>query len=125
MNTLPFRIAQALEEDIRKQNSGLIYDLGESWDDFQEEAANSREYSEDTMINIAMRFWEEWSDAAQHDWLYYDPMTEEKWLEYAGEIVRCLRAVHRTENEKIVELFLPKPRSPLLSSLRRIIGMGT
>ena len=125
MVPLAHRIADALEVDAQKQLKGQRFDLGEDWDKLQQEALGAEEPPSPLMINIAMRFWDDWADCAQHDWLHHEPMTEEMWPQFASEITKCLREDRLTENKMILELFTPQGNKGIFYNLRRLLGLGT
>ena len=125
MDTLKIRIAQGLEEAIRKQETGELFELGEGWDELQMECIQLDSKDETETIRVAMHFWESWDDSAQHGWLHYDPMTEKLWPKYANEIALSLREGKRIENEQILQQFTPRESGGLFSWLGRVLGGGT
>ena len=125
MKTLAARIADRIEADIERQLGGQLLDLGEGSDDLQAEALALLPSSERQMISIAMRFWEDWADCAQHGWMHHEPVSEDEWIVFAREIIDCLRNGHVTGNEVILELFMPSNRTGLFTTIRRVLGLGT
>ena len=50
---------------------------------------------------IALSFWDGWIDASNHQWRYYEPITEREWPLLAIEIAAALRADREIDNAVI------------------------
>jgi hypothetical protein len=124
MKTLAARIADAIEDDVRKQRIGQHSNIGLECDEFQSEASSVSPNQTSEMISIALRFWDDWADCARHDWQYHDPMTEEQWIEFAQEIIECLRNNQLMRNEVILSIFGPQPERGFYAKIRRVLGLG-
>ncbi len=111
-------LARALEADIETQELGNHLEIGEKWDDVYAELLPIEEEINNPIYSLAFRFWDDWGDASNHNWLYHEPVTKEQWPVYAREIVSSLRACKLPESATIIEIFLPKPKAGLIQKLK-------
>ncbi len=111
-------LARALEEDIKTQELGNPLEIGEKWDDVYGELLPIEDDISNPIYSLAFRFWDDWGDASNHNWLYHEPTTKEQWPVYAREIASCLRACKLPESTTIIELFLPKPKVGIIQKLK-------
>ncbi len=111
-------LAQAIEQDIEAQEAGRYEDIGIRWDDVYSENSQTQG-ANDPIFSLAIRFWDDWGDAANHEWLYHEPMVKEDWPRVAREIVACLRSGTYPEDETIVQRFMPRPTVGVKVRLKR------
>lgn len=105
-------VADALEAAAQLQDDGLVKRLGEAFEPTYarviETDANVGE-----VIAFALTFWDEWVDAANHDWKYHDPIRESDWPRFAREISTAVRLGRLPDNQFLLEQFRLKPRRTL------------
>ena len=111
-------LARGLEEDIKTQKHGDPLVIGEKWDDVYAELLPIEDDIDNPVYSLAFGFWDGWGDASNHNWLYYEPITEDQWPIYAKEITSSLRAGKLPENSLIIEMFSPKPKVNFIQKLK-------
>ena len=111
-------LASALEGDVRTQVEGDPIEIGEKWDDIYAELLPIEDDIDNPIYALAFRFWGDWGDASNHNWLYHEPTTEDQWPIYAREIAASLRAGIMPESPIITDMFLPKPKVSLIQRLK-------
>ena len=77
--------------------------------------------SEFNKLFLAFNFWEGWLDACEHDWFFYEPITESDWPNYADIIISDLENNFDTQNSVLIEKFTIKP--PRISILSKILAL--
>lgn len=101
-------VADALEAEANLQEEGDTRKLGESFErTYQRVLEIDQNYGE--AIAFAFTLWDEWADAARHDWQYHDPLTEADWLRFARQTAAAVREGRVPDNEFLVEQILQKP----------------
>lgn len=114
--------AKALEEDIKLQEEGRFVEIGENWDDVYAELLPIDDDIDNPIYSLAFRFWDDWCDASNHDWLHHEPVTKEQWPLLAKEIAESLRTGKLPESEIIIEEFTPKPKISITQRLKQWLG---
>src|SRR5262249_15761966 len=59
-------------------------------------------------LHIALQFWVSWLDSRNHQWQYYEPLTEQDWPVYARQIVLALREDRDIPSELILAVWPPR-----------------
>ena len=65
-------LAEAIEQDAIAHESGQYSTIGTGWDEIYLSILPSRKINAE-LIDLAIRFWDDWEDAANHDWKYHPP----------------------------------------------------
>ena len=111
-------LASALEKDANDQDLGQIENLGMQWDNVYGQILSIDEINQ-PLYNLAFRFWDDWADAANHEWKYYEPIKEAEWPSIAREIACSLRSQVLPTNPLIIEKFQPKQKDSLVQKVRK------
>ena len=75
-------MARALEAAAKTQEEGTLLRIGELYDSTASRILEMNpDY--DGSIAFAFTFWDNWVDAANHDWQYHDPIRERDWPDFA------------------------------------------
>ena len=110
-------LANALEVDAVAHESGQHHKIGDKFDDVLNEISSLDDISP-RLSSLAINFWESWQDSRNHDWLYYEPITEADWPRLAREIAHSLRAGSLPNNQDLIDRFIPEPGLPFLQRLK-------
>ena len=102
-------MACALEAEATFQEKGQYQNLGIAIDPTYESILEATS-TIDTSISFAFTFWDNWVDAANHEWLYHEPIKKKDWPNHAREIAQAIRNAELPTNLKILEHNLIKPR---------------
>ena len=71
---------------------------------------------------IALRFWDGWIDARNHDWQYYEGIRAEDWPRLARSIIADLQGDREITDEVVRKRFDFKSQAEKPSILRRLVG---
>ena len=112
-------LVQALEKETQLHNAGSHDAIGAAYDDVLSEILPITEYH-DKQRDMVMRFWDDWCDASNHNWLYHEPMKKEDWPKCAELIVQGLRDGKSLSEEPALSQFIPKPRISIIKRLLRL-----
>jgi len=74
-------------------------------------------------LEIALEFWDGWIDARNHDWLYYEGISENEWPELARRIAADLREDRDVTDERVLDWFDPRRRRAHPSMWARLRGI--
>lgn len=118
-------LARALEKDASDQENGSFPTIGDCWDDVYGELLPIENDIENPIYGLAFRFWDDWCDAANHNWQYHEPVKEHQWPEYAREIAKALRSEALPSNEIILAEFLPQPKESWLKKTKKWLARNT
>ncbi|MEO0560215.1 MAG: hypothetical protein AAF170_18775 [Bacteroidota bacterium] len=75
-------VTSALRADAEAQESGRAGEIGTTFDDFDANLPRS-DRSEFQKLYAALRFWDEWIYARDHNWLTPVPVSEQEWPQRA------------------------------------------
>ena len=112
-------LAEAIEQDAIAHESGQHSTIGIRWDEIYQSILPSRKINAE-LIDLAIRFWDDWGDAANHDWKYHHPLKKDDWPILAREIAVSLRRNKLPANELILDNFLSRPKQSLFFRIRRL-----
>ena len=56
-------------------------------------------------IFVALRFWDGWIDASNHEWRYYEPLEAADWPALARDIAAALRADREITDPVVLRWF--------------------
>ena len=113
-------LANALEADAIAHESGQHHKIGDKFDDVLSEISSLNDIPP-RLSCLAINFWDGWQDSRNHDWLYYEPITESDWPRLAREISRSLREGSLPNNQELIDHFSPEPSLPLLQRFKNWI----
>ena len=114
-------LAKALEHDANIQEKNRISEIGNRYDDVICEILPINEIPED-LFGLAMRFWDDWVDASNHEWKYHEPFVESDWPKMARKIATHLREATFPNDELILEEFMPTPKKPILKRIKNLFS---
>jgi len=101
-------LASALEADAALQETGDVRQLGAAQErTWVQVVAIAPDYS--APVGLAFTFWDQWADAANHEWRHYDPVTRSDWPRYAREIAEGLRQGRLPDDKRLLDLISFKP----------------
>ena len=109
-------LAKALEPDANIQEKNRISEIGNRYDDVYCEIFPINEILED-LFGLAMRFWDDWVDASNHEWKYHEPFVETDLPKMARKIATHLREATLPNDELILEEFMPTPKKSILKRI--------
>jgi hypothetical protein len=110
-------LANALEVDAIAHESGQQHKIGEKFDDVMSEISSLNDIPP-RLSYLAINFWDSWQDSRNHDWLYYEPITESDWPRLAREISHSLRSGSLPNNQDLIDRFSPEPGLPFLQRFK-------
>jgi hypothetical protein len=94
-------VASALEADAAFQEAGALSQLGSAQEQtWVQVAAVAPDYSD--AIAFAFTFWDEWTDAANHEWRYHEPIKELDWPRYARAVAAAVRQDRLPDDEILI-----------------------
>jgi hypothetical protein len=114
-------LASALEADAALQETGDVRQVGAAQErTWVQVVAIAPDYSD--AVGFAFRFWDEWTDAANHEWQYHDPITRSDWPRYARVIAEGLRRGRLPDDDRLLGLITLKPRRTFRQWLSGLFG---
>lgn len=111
-------LAKALEDDAAAHEAGQYSSIGERYDDVYGEILPIDDIP-GPLSALAFRFWDDWCDASQHDWMYHEPIRKEDWPLIARTIAKCLRSGELPTDPLILREFTPEPRLSFVQRLKQ------
>ena len=113
-------MAAALEAAAILQEQGLGSRI-ESYDTVYGRLLEASSSLDEPLV-FALTFWDDWMDAANHDWQYHAPFVKDDWPRFAREIAVALLRGELPGNEVLVAHIRPKPRRSFRQWLRSLFG---
>ncbi len=110
-------IANAIENAVKLHNEGRFASIGHAFEKTEVQVSGLVP-DFDPLTSLSLRFWDEWADAANHDWKYHGEIGKKDWPLYAQVIISALRQGKYPEDSHIVNQFGPKPGRSLLQRLK-------
>jgi hypothetical protein len=110
-------LISTLKREVAFHRAKEYGSLGESFDLVDSQLPRNSD-TEFNKLFLAFNFWEGWLDACEHDWFYYEPISENDWPNYADIIISDLENNCDTQNSILIEKFAVKP--PQISILSRL-----
>lgn len=104
-------LASALERDAEDHERGKFENIGMRYDDVENEILPLQDTSE-PVFALALRFWEDWCDAANHEWKFHKPIEQADWPRMARLIAASLKEGILPTDQLVLEEFLPRPKVP-------------
>ena len=114
-------LIQALEADIEAHKNGEYMDIASRWDEVYSEILSKDNEIREDLLGLTLNFWDDWGDAANHEWQYHSPFEESDWPDIAQTIVVHLRNNTIPEDRLILEHFLPRPRKSIWERITRLL----
>src|SRR5262245_43841954 len=102
-------MASALEAEATLQERGSIRKLGSNYDPTYARIleVNARY---DESIGFAFTFWDNWLDAANHEWKYHEPISEREWPNFGREVAAAVRRGELPANQFLIDQISLEPR---------------
>lgn len=116
------RFAACLDAAARAQESGDLPAIEADFDQLDSELPRGAGPEFDK-LHVALKFWDGWIDARNHDWLYYSGIVAEDWPRLARTIVKDLQQDREISDERVLEHFdfrRQPPRSSLWAQLKSL-----
>jgi hypothetical protein len=114
-------LAAALRRDASFHESGQFDAIGEGYDDAEGELLPLEERRERD-VGIAISFWDGWIDSRNHDWQYYEGITQKDWPILAHMIASALEARDPISDSRVLEHFAPENQQSFWSRLKGWMG---
>jgi len=112
-------IVSALLRDAAAHEAGHYREIGGAYDEL--DGTVPREDDPDLRgLFIALRFWDSWIDARNHNWLYYEPIREEDWPKLARAVARDLANGWTITDPTVLSHFDPPLRNSLWQRLKTL-----
>lgn len=112
-------IVAALLRDAAAHEAGHYREIGSAYNDLDGTVPRGDD-PDLRAVFVALRFWDGWIDARNHNWLYYDPVREEDWPRLARAVARDLAGGWTITDPIVLSHFDPQPRSPLWERLKAL-----
>ena len=93
----------ALRRAVAAHESGLFSNIENDFDDMDGRLPREAGPEFDKLL-VALRFWDCWIDASNHDWQYYKGMTKDDWPRTARRVITDLEAEREISDEAILRL---------------------
>jgi hypothetical protein len=118
------RVAGALERAAEAHDAGCYRDLSNIYDevDVPETRGEGDRFAK---VGIALNFFDGWVDASNHDWLYYEGISQDDWPRFARIIVTALRSDREVPTPMVLRHFdlRGSVRDPsILDRILRVLG---
>lgn len=84
-------LIDAFTHDIDAHQAGRYDEIGARFDELDAVISRDQGPEFDKLLR-ALTFWDQWTDARNHEWLYYDGINESDWPVLAKRIVASLEA---------------------------------
>ena len=114
-------MASALEEAAAVQERGECLRVGEAYDCTYARIVEA-DSSYDDAVAFALTFWDEWLDAANHNWRYHGSMDPGDWLRFARQVAQEVRRGVVPADPELLERTMPKPRERFPRWFRGLFG---
>ena len=76
-------------------------------------------------VAFGFEFWDNWIDAANHEWRHHEPISADDWPRYARLVANAVRAGELPTDAVLLEHVLRKPRRSFREWLRDVLGLAT
>jgi hypothetical protein len=120
------RLAGALERAAHAQTAGPRPPIDVGYDDL--DAAIPRlQDPRYVKLLIALEFWDGWIDSSNHDWRFYEPISERDWPGLALDVAGDLRSDREIQNALVLQQFDGRLRKTSPSVWKRVksaLGVG-
>src|SRR5262245_12180527 len=83
-------MASALEDAAAAQEQGERLRVGEAYNRISAQIVEADSRYDDA-VAFALTFWDEWADAANHDWRYHDTLSPADWPRFARQVAHEVR----------------------------------
>ncbi len=107
---------EGLLNDATAHEAGRYKDIGAQFEAF-ERLLTEADGNTNNQISLAYDFWDGWVDTRNHDWRYYEPITEADWPRLARHIVQALQEDRPVTELMLLNYFQRMPRPPLKERL--------
>jgi len=104
--------------DIDRQRSGDFASIGEGYDEYDSNLPRDSR-PEFKKLFIALNFWDSWQDARNHEWQYYEGISEIDWPRLAKNIINDIKEDREISDTLILEWFDLKPREGIIARIKK------
>ena len=111
-------LALALEKDATDHESGQYHKIGLNWDDVYGQLLPI-ENDGQPIYGLALNSWDDWCDAANHEWQYHEPINSYDLPILAREIANSFRSGTLPDSPTIINNFMPKLRERLVDKIKK------
>ena len=115
------RFVVCLEAAVRAQESGDLAAIEAGFDQLDSELPRDAGPEFDK-LHVALKFWDSWIDARNHNWSYYPGLAAHDWPLLASTIVQDLQQNREISDERVLERFDYRRRSTRASLWSRLKG---
>jgi hypothetical protein len=115
-------LAAALRDDADAQAAGRAETIGERFDDvYGEILPLAPTFS--VGVNIGFTFWDWWIDARNHQWLYYDGISESDWPRLARHVAHAIESGEPVSDPVLIRHFEAHAKPGLLTRFLKWLGV--
>ena len=112
-------VATALRREAVLHDSERFDRIGDAYDDVEMELLPlETSCARDIAIAIAMSFWDSWIDARNHDWHYYQGISQSDWPVLARTIASMLDTGAPITEPGVLKRFAPEYHRSLWRQLK-------
>jgi hypothetical protein len=109
---------EELRHDVDAHEAGRYEEVGAGFDAI--DAGLPRDHGPQfDKLFIALNFWDGWIDSRNHDWLYYEGISQRDWPVLARSIIESLEADEEIREPMVLSRFDLRARRSSKSLIRR------
>lgn len=108
-----------MEHDAAAHEAGRYEEIASRLDDVHGKLLPNQDIDR-LLFGLAINFWDDWGDAANHEWQYHEPTTEEDWPRFARQIAACLRSGSMGAEDSDLERFMHPPGVGLMEKVKAL-----
>jgi hypothetical protein len=112
-------LIEGLLHDAAAHEAGYYDKIGAQFEAFERLLAEVDGYT-NNQVSLAYNFWGGWIDARNHDWRYYEPITDADWPKLARHIVQALQEDRPITEPMLLKHFQHLARPPLKERLKEL-----
>jgi hypothetical protein len=114
-------MASALEAEATLQERGSVRKLGANYDPTCARILEVNSHYDES-IAFAFTFWDNWVDAANHEWKYHEPIGEQEWPTFGREVAAAVRRGQLPANQFLIDEIRLKPRRSLWQWIKSLFA---
>jgi hypothetical protein len=115
-------LLEHLTHDIQAHAAGDYWQIGKGFEEFDIRLPRDND-PRFKNFHITLNFWDGWQDARNHNWRYYEGISQSDWPELAKAILQCIEEDKEITNELILERFFFQPKVGIISKLKKALGL--
>lgn len=104
-------LIEGLLHDAAAHEASYYDKIGMQFEAFEHLLVEATDYN-NNQIGLAYDFWDGWIDARNHDWRFYEPITEADWPKLARHVAQALADDRPITDRIVLDRFQHVPRPP-------------